>query len=220
MGYAQVVDISKYISKKFPKPVRINSEASLGQMLGKGLTDATMSLLSQKFANPRGEKEVRERIIFLLLSNTGLRATELVNLKFSSICASPEGDILVKYSKKGGSVGFAFLSNDLLKEIKDYHNSIGSDADYFILSLPQKNQKFRSKISSRSLQKIINSWNVRTASGKLVHPHAFRHTVAQKTFDNFGSIATQKILGHSSANTTSNYYTRPYFNATSILCWG
>ncbi len=220
MGYAQVVDISKYASKKSPKPARINSESSLGQMLGKGITDAVMSLLSQKFANPKGEKEIRERVIFHLLSTTGVRASELVNLRFSSICESAEGDILVRYPKKGGSIGFAFLKTDLLKEIRDYHNSIGSNADYFILSLPQKNKKLRNKISSRSLQKIINSWNVKTASGKLVHPHAFRHTVAQKTFDNFGSIATQKLLGHSSANTTSNYYTRPYFNATSILRWG
>ncbi|XDD44059.1 tyrosine-type recombinase/integrase [Leptospira sp. WS60.C2] len=220
MENARVIQFpSKRVSKPLLKPHRIDSEPSLGKMVGKGLTDATMRELALKFKNPQSERDLRDRLIFLLASSTGLRAKELVNLRFSNVTHSPEGDILVKYRKKGGKLGYTVIHLNILEEIKIYQTFIGEKSDYFLLSLPKKKNGKRSALSTRGLQWIVNSWDVKTASGKLIHPHALRHTVAQKTFDHFGSIATQKLLGHSSANTTSNYYTRPYFNAGSVLNW-
>ncbi|MCW7512120.1 tyrosine-type recombinase/integrase [Leptospira levettii] len=221
MENARVIQFpSERVSKPLLKPRRIDSEPSLGQMVGKGLTDATMRELALKFKNPQSERDLRDRLIFLLASSTGLRARELVNLRFSNLTQSPEGDILVKYRKKGGKYGYTVIHGSILEEIKIYQKLIGEKSDYFILSLPKRKNGKRSPLSTRGLQWIVNSWDVKTASGKQIHPHALRHTVAQKTFDHFGSIATQKLLGHSSANTTSNYYTRPYFNASSVLSWG
>lgn len=220
MENARVIQFpSERVSKPCIKPRRIDSEPSIGQMVGKGLTDATMRELALKFKNPQSEKEMRDRLIFLLASSTGLRAKELVGLRFSNLTHSPEGDILVKYRKKGGKFGYAVFQKSLMEEIWKYHEQIGDESDYFLISLPKRKNGKRTPLSTRGLQWIVNSWNVKTASGKLIHPHALRHTVAQKTFDHFGSIATQKLLGHSSANTTSNYYTRPYFNAGSVLNW-
>lgn len=220
MENARVIQFpSERVSKPHLKPRRIDSEPSIGQMVGKGLTDATMRELALKFTNPQSEREIRDRLIFLLASSTGLRARELVGLRFSNIAYSPEGEILVKYRKKGGKFGFTVISRQVFEDISQYQNHIGEKSDYFLLSLPKKKNGKRSPLSTRGLQWIVNSWDVKTASGKRIHPHALRHTVAQKTFDHFGSIATQKLLGHSSANTTSNYYTRPYFNAGSVLNW-
>ncbi|EKJ85681.1 integrase/recombinase XerC [Leptospira meyeri] len=220
MGYAQILEFpSNRIKKTSLKPHRIDSEAFLGQMVGKGLTDVSMRELAYKFENPKSEREFRNKVIFLLASTTGLRAKELVSLRYSGLIQSPEGDLLIKYVMKGGKTGFSVLSQNILEEVRKYHAFIGEKTDLFILSMPLKNGKARSQLSTRGLQLIINDWGVNTASGKKIHPHALRHTVAQKTFDIFGSIATQKILGHSSANTTSNYYTRPYFNAGSVLSW-
>lgn len=220
MGYAQILEFpSNRVKKTSLKPHRIDSEASIGQMVGKGLTDASMRELASRFENPKSEREFRNKVIFLLASTTGLRAKELVSLRYSGLIQSPEGDWIIKYIMKGGKSGFSVLNHNTLEEIRKYHKFIGEKSDYFILSMPLKNRKVRTQLSTRGLQLIINDWGVKTASGRKIHPHAIRHTVAQKTFDNFGSIATQKILGHSSANTTSNYYTRPYFNAGSVLTW-
>lgn len=198
---------------------KTQSDPVFGRMLGKGLTDETMRNLFHKFSNPKDERQFRDRIIFLLASSTGLRAKELVSLRFSNLIESPEGEILVKYVKKGGTYGFAVILEELISEVKEYHKFINVESDFFILGLKLKNRKNRNPLTTRGLQLIINEWNVTTASGRKIHPHSLRHTVAQKIFDKFGSIAAQKVLGHSSANTTSNYYTRPYFNAGSVLNW-
>ncbi|GBF44568.1 site-specific recombinase, phage integrase family [Leptospira ellinghausenii] len=220
MENARVIQFpSERVPKPSLKPHRIKSEPSIGQMVGKGLTDATMRELSLKFAKPKSEKDLRDRIIFLLASSTGLRAKELVGLRYSNVTHSPEGDILIKYRKKGGKFGYTVISKIVFEEIENYQSQIGEKSDFFLLSLPKRKNGKRSPLSTRGLQWIVNNWGVKTASGKLIHPHALRHTVAQKTFDHFGSIATQKLLGHSSANTTSNYYTRPYFNASAVLNW-
>lgn len=220
MEYSNIVHFPlRYEKNQNCKKSKKNSDPIYGRMVGKGLTDETMRNLFHKFSNPRNEKQWRDRIIFLLASSTGLRAKELVSLKFSNLIESPEGELLVKYVKKGGIFAFAVIPKELIKEVKKYHKSINIESEYFILSLKMKNRTDRNPLTTRGLQLIINEWNVTTASGRKIHPHSLRHTVAQKIFDKFGSIAAQKVLGHSSANTTSNYYTRPYFNAGSVLNW-
>lgn len=196
-----------------------NRENAYGTMIGKGLTDQTMNSLAERFSSPKTEKEYRDRVIFLLASSTGLRAKELVNLRFSSIIESPEGEKIVRYVKKGGSVGYAVILEEILEEVRKYHESCGICSDYFILTLLMKNRKERIPLSTRGLQMIIGNWDVKTAAGKKIHPHSIRHTVGQRIFDQFGSIAAQKILGHTSPNTTSNFYTRPYFNPGNSLLW-
>ncbi|MBE8355692.1 site-specific recombinase, partial [Leptospira interrogans serovar Pomona] len=34
-----------------------------------------------------------------------------------------------------------------------------------------------------------------------------------------GSIAAQKVLGHSTPVTTSKFYTKPYFDGSKFLTW-
>jgi integrase/recombinase XerC len=60
---------------------------------------------------------------------------------------------------------------------------------------------------------------VKTGKRKLASCHSLRHTAGQKVFDAKGSIAAQKLLGHSSPVTTALFYTKPYYDATDSLNW-
>ncbi|EQA43996.1 site-specific recombinase, phage integrase family [Leptospira broomii serovar Hurstbridge str. 5399] len=126
---------------------------------------------------------------------------------------------MIEYTAKGGKTKYAVLTNEILKAIKKYHKIIEIKSDYFFLSRPKRNQTSRTLLTTRSLQRIVNSWNEKTCQGKLVHPHAIRHSVGQRLLEKAGSIAAQKALDPSSPITTAKFYAQPYFDGPAHLTW-
>ncbi|WP_078127686.1 tyrosine-type recombinase/integrase [Leptospira alexanderi] len=212
----KIIDFVTYKNNRNRTLVDTSNEYS---MFGKGLTDETMSYLTRKFSNPISERDYRNLAIFLILSQTALRAKEAVNLRFSDLLKAPTNETLARYVKKGGRIAYSVISESCLKAVREYHSKFDLKSDYFFLSLPRRNQNWRSNLSTRGLQIIVNSWNVITCLGKLVHPHSFRHTAGTKLLETSGSIAAQLTLGHSSPITTSRYYTKRYYNASTHLIW-
>lgn len=212
-----VISIVEFQNRRNRVPKEPNRES--GIMLGKGLTDQTMIELIKKFSNPATERDYRNRALLSLMSKTGLRAKEIISLRFSHLFHAPSGELLISYIKKGGKMAFAVISEETLSFIKEYHSNFENSYDYFFLSLPKRNQKERSNLSTRGLQLIVNSWNVKTCSNRLIHPHSLRHTAASKLFDLAGSIAVQKLLAHSSPNTSSSFYTKPFVDGSKYLIW-
>lgn len=188
-------------------------------MFGKGLTDKSMRELTNRFSKPKTEEDYRNRAIFSILSKTGLRAKELVSLRFSNLTKAPSGEILVTFIRKGGRLGFAVIPDESLQAVRKYHVACKIKSDMFFLSRPKRNQVNRTPLTTRSLQRIVGSWDVTTCQGRRVHPHALRHTVGQKMLDTAGSIAAQKVLGHSSPVTTAKFYTKPFVDGSRYLKW-
>ncbi|EQA43938.1 site-specific recombinase, phage integrase family [Leptospira broomii serovar Hurstbridge str. 5399] len=189
-------------------------------MVGKGFADHTMIELSNRFSVPRTEEEYRNRALFLLMSKTGLRAKEIVSLRFSQLLEAPTGETLISYIRKGGKISYAVIDDTTFQSLREYHSAFQLKSDFFFLSRPKRNQSTRNPLSTRGLQKIVNSWNVFTCSGKLAHPHAMRHTVGHRLLKTVGSIGCQKVLQHSSPVTSSLFYTPPYFDGSKYLSWG
>ncbi len=212
----KIIEID-FKKRKKRKTVRDSYDSDSG--FYKGFTDITMRELKVRFSNPVSEEDYRNRAIFTLIGKTGLRAKEVISLKFSNLLKGPSEEILIKYVKKGGRNGFSVLSEEILRAIREYHQFIDVVSDHFLLSRPKRNQTTRTPLTTRSLQRIINAWNVKTCQGKNSHPHAIRHTVGQKLLETAGSIAAQKVLGHSNPITTSKFYTKPYFDGSSYLNW-
>ncbi|MDL5246383.1 tyrosine-type recombinase/integrase [Leptospira weilii] len=212
----RVLDLIEYKNKRNRKP----KDTSDGYtMFGKGLTDETMSYLTRKFANPVSERDYRNLAIFLILSQTALRAKETVNLKFSDLLKAPTNETLARYVKKGGRIAYSVISERCLKAVQEYHSKFNLKSDYFFLSLPRRNQNWRSNLSTRGLQLVVNSWKVNTCSGKSAHPHCFRHTAGNKLLSTLGTIAVQKVLGHANVETGSRYYLNPYYDGSKHLTW-
>lgn len=189
-------------------------------MFGKGLTDSDMAELTARFADPSTEAEHRDRALFLVMSSTGLRAAEVLRLKWSDAVKTPEGKEGFWYVRKGGRTLLTIPSPQALEAVRAYHAAAGIEADRFFHSLPNRAKaNERTPLTTRSLQRIVNAWNVTTASRRKVHPHALRHTVLQRVHDREGSIAAQMKGGHSSMVTTSRHYVRPYHDGTQHLDW-
>ncbi|MDI7226627.1 tyrosine-type recombinase/integrase [Leptospira santarosai] len=205
--------------KKRKKRTSIRDSEDSDPAFYKGFTDVTMRELKERFSNAVTEEECRNKAIFTLMSKTGLRAKEVTSLRFSDMLKGPSGEVLIRFRKKGGKNGYSVLSEEILTAIRDYHGYIDVVSDHFFLSRPKRHQKQRTPLTTRSLQRIINSWNVQTCHGKKSHPHAIRHTVGQKLLEKAGSIAAQKVLGHSTPLTTSKFYTKPYFDGSVYLNW-
>lgn len=214
---SNVIRIEEYQNRRIKGPR--NSDPESGVMLGKGLTDQTMAELTRKFSTPVTERDFRNRALFSLMSKTGLRAKEIVSLRYSQLFQAPSGELLITYIKKGGRRGFSVITEETLLFLKEYHSRFEEKHDYFFLSLPGRNQSVRSNLSTRGLQLIVNSWGVTTCSGRIIHPHSIRHALGAKLLETAGSIAAQKVLGHSTPVTTSKYYTKPYFDASKFVNW-
>ncbi|TGK19039.1 tyrosine-type recombinase/integrase [Leptospira stimsonii] len=193
------------------------SPPSSSNGFAKGLSKQTMNTLLKRFSDPLNEESFRNRAIFLFMSQTGLRAKEVVNSRFSNLLEGPSGETLLKYIKKGGGVGYSVLSSELIAEIRAYHFRFEIKSDFFFQSLPKRHQSHRSPLSKRGLQFVVSSWRVKTCQGRNIHCHALRHTVGIKLLAEAGSIAAQKVLGHSSPVTTSKFYTQPFYDGSRHL---
>ncbi|RHX83377.1 tyrosine-type recombinase/integrase [Leptospira stimsonii] len=202
------------------KKVRKNSSGSPPTSttgFTKGLSKQTMNELLKRFSDPPNEESHRNRAIFQFMSQTGLRAKEVVNSRFSNLLEGPSGETLLKYTKKSGSLGYSVLSSELIVAIRTYHSRFEIKSDFFFHSLPKRHQSHRSPLSKRGLQYIVSSWGVKTCQGKNIHCHALGHTVGIKLLAEAGSVAAQKVLGHSSPVTTSKFYTQPFYDGSRHL---
>ncbi|WP_017850719.1 tyrosine-type recombinase/integrase [Leptospira interrogans serovar Szwajizak] len=212
----KVVELSKYRNmhsrdSKYPFQTE-------GSFFGKGLTDETMMELSKRFSKPSSEMDHRNRCLFLVMSTTGMRAKEVVSLRLSNILKAPSGETLVSYIRKGRKLSYSVISDKVLNSLKEYHSLFDSNSDYFFLSCPGRNRAPRKPLSTRGLQKIVNSWNVKTCAGKLIHPHSLRHSLAQKLMDTGGGLVCSTALNHASVATT-RFYLRPFVSVEHYLNW-
>lgn len=217
---AQLSNIIEF-PKRRPDPKRFDPEPEEGAFFGKGLSTETVLQLINEFRNPLNERMYRDRAILFVALRTALRAQELVQLKWSQAIETPEGETVFRFLGKGAKVRYALPGLEALTFTRDYHERfLPSGTDHLFLSLPDRGKSnARHSLSTRGLQKIISLWDKVTCSGRAIHPHALRHTAVQKAMDEGGSIVAQKLAGHSSPETTSKFYTRPYVDASQILQW-
>ncbi len=184
------------------------------------LPDDEVRKLLQKFSHSKSEKDYRNRALVLVMLSTGLRAKEIVNLKFSDEITTFQGKKGYRYYPKGRRRQLVTIPSEAaMKAVKVYHEHIGIKSDSFFLSLPSNANKVRGPITTRSLQRIVKDWGVYRADNEQATPHAMRHTAGQRVFLKSGSIAAQKLLGHATPIVTSKFYTLPYYDAEDELTW-
>lgn len=149
--------------------------------------------------------KTRNLLIMQLLIYTGLRVSELANLKIADI--KEEMQII----GKGGKRRCINLYKDDLKLIDLYlflrKNVPG---EYLLVSLAKNSRG--NKLSTVSIEKIIREAGRACGINKKVFPHLLRHTFATNLLRGKASIYhIQQLLGHSSLATTQTYLTA--FNA-------
>lgn len=142
---------------------------------------------------------LRDRLIMELLYATGIRVSELVNIKISDIDISNRS---INVTGKGDKERIVFFNEICKKIIKEYINKSKEirKTDYLIINNHGKN------ITTRGIRLILNKVIKETSIIKNVHPHILRHTFATHLLNNGCDLLTvQELLGHSSISTTGIY---------------
>ena len=136
----------------------------------------------------------KSRLIISLLYSSGLRVSELVNLKVSDI-NSQDGTGWVRRGK-GGKDRLIIISPTLVKGLYEY---LEGRSNQYIFSKEKP-------LTTRNIQKIIKLTSKRAGIQKKVTPHTLRHSFATHLLENGTDIRIiQTMLGHSSLSTTQVY---------------
>jgi len=147
-------------------------------------------------------RKARDKAIMELLFSTGLRVSELANLKRTDINLKKD-EFSVR--GKGGKIRPVFLSDQAGETLKKYLKMRQDPESAMFLNIP-KNKKPQERLTPRSVERIIKKYAVAAGITKKVTPHTLRHSFATDLLMNGADIrSVQAMLGHSSITTTQIY---------------
>lgn len=144
----------------------------------------------------------RNTLIIELLYATGLRVSELVNIKIKDIDKTNK---VIKVIGKGNKERIVIYNNHTKNALDNYlndgyHYFNKKNTGYLILN------KDGNKLSDRYIRNIINDLVRKAGLNIKISPHTIRHTFATDLLEEGADLVTVKeLLGHESLNTTSIY---------------
>ena len=144
---------------------------------------------------------LRNLVMLHLLVYTGLRVSELANLKVKDIAEE------VVINGKWNKVRVVNLYEDDLRLINVYlFNRRKRETEYLFFSVSGRTKG--QKLSTVSIEKTIRDLGEAAGVKTKVFPHKLRHTFATNLLRaNANIVHIQKLMGHSSILTTQTYLT-------------
>ena len=145
----------------------------------------------------------RNKTIIEILYGTGIRVSELINLKLSNIFFKEN---IIKVIGKGNKERFVPLGEIASNELKIYINNRNrmkidsKSSDILFLN------RYGRGLTRSMIFKIISDASKRVGLDKKISPHTLRHSFATHLIKNGADLRTiQLILGHESITTTEIY---------------
>lgn len=146
----------------------------------------------------------RDKAVLELMYSSGLRVSELINLKLSDLFFNDE---VVRVLGKGSKQRIVPLGSSAIKWCKEY--IIKSRT---VLENKAKSQNYvflnsrGTKLSRMGIWKIVDTYTKAAEIQKEVHPHTFRHSFATHLLEGGADLrAVQEMLGHADISTTQIY---------------
>ena len=157
----------------------------------------------------------RNKAIIEVLYGTGIRVSELTELKMSNIFFNEN---IVKVTGKGNRERFVPLGKIASIEIKKYLNDrekLKVDSKFSdILFL----NRYGRQLTRSMIFKVINDSSKNAGIDKKISPHTLRHSYATHLLKNGADLRTiQLILGHESITTTEIYTHLDTFHLEEVL---
>ena len=160
----------------------------------------------------RRSGNLRDLAIITMLLHTGMRVSELCNLRVSDIRISTNSNMITVREGKGTKRRNIPLNSTVIRVLKDFLNSSDSNSQTILVtgSAPERDRflfygQKRMPLTDRGVRYVIQKYAYNAKIDNL-SPHVFRHTCAKNLIDAGQSIdRVSKILGHSNINTTAIY---------------
>jgi len=196
----------KYLRKNSVKTLE-PEQIELAKVPERDLDLISSSELERLLDAPQGNeiKSLRDRALLELLFSTGMRVSELVSLDRDDIDFSKD-EFSVR--GKGEKVRVVFLSSSAKKTLKQYldaRDDIG-EAMFVNVSHAGKKNNNDSRLSSRSVERIVKHYALKAGITKKVTPHVIRHSFATDLLEGGADLrSVQALLGHANIATTQVY---------------
>ena len=149
-------------------------------------------------------KGLRDKAILETVYSSGLRVSELINLKINDLFFDDE---VIRVLGKGSKERIVPIGSSAIKWIKEY---LTRSRPY--LEKKTKSQNFvflnkrGTKLSRMWIWKIFDHYAKEAGISKNIHPHIFRHSFATHLLEGGADLrAVQEMLGHADISTTQIY---------------
>lgn len=162
--------------------------------------DSVLNILAQE----KGFEGIRNKLIVELFYSTGIRRTELVNLKLNNVSVAQS---TIKVLGKRNKERIIPLIPSVIKTIQEYLGyrqelEIIKDESCFFLS------KKGVKIYETLVYRVINNYFSKASEKVKKSPHILRHSFATHLLNEGADLkAVKELLGHSSLASTQVYTT-------------
>ena len=182
-NYSELISIPKK-SKSLPK---VMTKKEVSQLI--------------KHVEMNTKKNLRDDALIELLYSTGLRVSEVANLKLKDINLEKSE---MKILGKGNKERIVIFNNKSKEKIIRY---LKNDKRYISIKTEALFQnKFKEALSTRSIQRILKKYLNFSGINSKYSTHTLRHTFATHLLEGGADIKViQQLMGHSSPETTKIY---------------
>lgn len=194
----------KYMMKRGVKTMTPD-KIELAKISQRSLDLISGSELGRLLNAPDGDtlSALRDKAILHLFFSTGLRVSELASLNRDLDLSKDEFSI----RGKGEKVRVVFLSEDAKDAIRKYLKARKDFTEpMFVQFSNNKSEKKDTRLTPRSIERLVKKYAIKAGISKKVTPHVIRHSFATDLLQNGADIrSVQMMLGHANIATTQIY---------------
>ena len=144
----------------------------------------------------KSAKNLRDKALIMTILSSGLRASEILNLKEDDLYRRS----LIVSRGKGGKPRVTFIDPLTEKSIREYHHKREADSIFVFTN------SFGKPLSRQYLSRMISETALRAGIKKRVSAHTLRHSFATNMLRKGARIEdVQPLMGHSNISTTRLY---------------
>lgn len=144
----------------------------------------------------------RDRAMLETLYGLGLRVSELISLRISSIWTEQGFVSVIGKGDKQRLVPLGGMARDAIRDYLEVRGSAADRESSDILFL----NRFGRALTRIAVFKMIKAYAVKAGISKEISPHTLRHSFATHLIENGADLrAVQEMLGHESILTTEIY---------------
>lgn len=143
---------------------------------------------------------IRNKAILEVLYSTGIRVSELSNIKILEIDRSQNTIKVTGKGRKERMVPYGSKVDEAIASYLKLRHKLNPKQNYLFLN------NRGTQLTARSIDRIVKKYGIMSGISKKIGPHSLRHTFATHLLGNGADLrAIQELLGHSSLSTTQKY---------------